>query len=494
MRFLAPLILLSWWLAWKFQDPYISDWDGFDYTASVVRGLPSPLGLGRALFIGYNHLLWKLLHHLHLLRQEDAYLILRYGSILLSGPAVAGIYALTNELTQRRLAAFFAGILMATSPFFITYSGRSMSEIPGIFLLSWSLWGLVHSLKLRKIPLVLISAALIGLSANVREIAIFYLPFIPFAIYLTGMTGLTGLMGHRWRLGVTALAIAGLTALSGMLFWIMQRGFLYWNEVATWYRLSAQERRLHPVTIQNFSLFSDYAYDCSVAVVILVPLVFALLWPRKKLRPLLILGMLGLLADIVMLINHDLSVNPRYLLTGMIGLVPVCGWGLADIYDRSPWRALVLTCGLAVLSLANFVQISPQYYWQARNAAATAAYLERIRDFPWNSGFIVGARSPLINFYAAIEAQPSWKTISPGAGWPDDKLDEAIDDLLLAGRVVYVDFDPELWQHGARASSREANGLRLIRERYCLRPVVGELFQIIERADRPNLCPPSHNQ
>jgi hypothetical protein len=470
-RFLAPLLLLTWWLAWNFQDPFISDWDGFDYTVSIVRGLPSPLGLGRALFIGYNHLLWKLLFHLNFIRHDESYLILRYGSILLSGPAVAGIYALTHELTRNRLAAFLAGLLLATSPFFIIYSGRSMSEIPGICILNWSLWGLVRSLKRRDVLLVLLSAGLIGLGANVREIAIFYLPFIPATILLARF---------QWPLALASFALAIATALSGMLFWILNRGYLYWNEVITWYRLSAQERRLYPVTFQNFSLFSDYAYDCSVAAVILVPLVFALLWPRKEYRTLLVLGLLGLLADITMLINHDLSVNPRYLLSGMVGLAPVCGWGLAELYDLAPWRTRFLAAGLIIISMANFVQLWPSFYWQAHNSRTASVYLDRIRDFPWNSAFIVGARSPLINYYAGIEARPNWKTISPGSGWPDEKLGEAIDDLILAGRVVYVDFDPQLWQHGARASSRESSGLQWIRQQYCLQPIREQLYRIVD--------------
>ena len=59
-----PLLLISWRLAWKFQDPFISDWDGFDYTIYSVKNLPSALGLSRALFLGFNHLLWQIAHGL----------------------------------------------------------------------------------------------------------------------------------------------------------------------------------------------------------------------------------------------------------------------------------------------------------------------------------------------------------------------------------------------------------------------------------------------
>jgi len=209
---------LSWWLAWVFQDPYVTDWDGYDYTVSVVRGLPSVLGLGRALFIGYNHLLWQALSWLDLIKTEDAHLLLRYGAVVLSGPATAGTYALTRELTQNRWAALGAGILFAISPLYVTYSGRPMSEIPGFFILNWSLWLLVRSQRQGKTWLLMVAAGLIGLSANVREIAIFYFPLIVLA---------TRVAGGRWRVGLAGLSIAVTMALSGMAFWTYQRGDLY---------------------------------------------------------------------------------------------------------------------------------------------------------------------------------------------------------------------------------------------------------------------------
>lgn len=473
---LLPLMIFSWSLAWIFQDRYITDWDGYDYTVCAVRGLPSALGLGRSLFIGYNHLLWQAFSRLDLIRLEEAHLLLRYGAMVLSGPAIAGTYALTRELTQDRLAALSAGVLFAISPVYITYSGRPMSEIPGFFILNWSLWLLVRSLHSGKIWQVMLAAGLIGLSANVREVALFYFPFIVLA---------TRAAGWKLRTGLSGLLMALTMAFSGMAFWTYQRGDLYLNEVTTWFRLSANERGLHPVTLRNFALFGDYSYNCSVAIVFLVPIAIALLWSRRERRPLLWLGLCGLLADVTLLMNHDLSVNPRYLLVGMVGLTPLCGWGLAELFRRSAWQATVLTGGLACLTLVNFVETSNEIYWQERHALAAASYLKSIESFPWNSGFIVGARSPLVNFYAGIGARPTWRTISPGAGWPDERIGEAIEEMLLAGRIVFVDFDPEIWQHGARGFSREALGLRQIREEFELQFISHSMFRILGR--RANL-------
>lgn len=477
LPFIVPLLLLSWWLAFSFQDPFIIDWDGYDYTVDTVRGLPSVLGLGRALFIGYNHLLWQLLNEAGLLVPENAHLLLKFGSILLSGPATAGIYALTKELTFNRWSSLWAGLIFGLSPYYITYSGRPMSEIPGFFLLTWSLWLLLRTLRSGKFLPFIATAALIGLSVNVREIGLFYIPFICLAAREEGW---------KPRIPLLAMLVTLLMSLSGFAFWTLQRGYLYLNQVMAWYRLSSVEREFHPVTIKNIEFVGEYAYNCSVVVVFLTPLAITLLLPQRRYRALLWLGLLGLLADIVLLINHDLSVNPRYLLLGMVGLAPICGWTIVELYRCFRWRAVTLVASIWLLSFTNFVERSIDIYWQEHHSRAAAEYLIMIKNFPWNSGFIVGARSPLVNFYAGIEARPFWKTISPGAGWPDDKLEEKIDDMLIAGRPVFVDFDPEIWQHGARGHSREAAGLNHISELFELEPITKTMFRIKSRRSTTN--------
>jgi hypothetical protein len=71
--------------------------------------------------------------------------------------------------------------------------------------------------------------------------------------------------------------------------------------------------------------------------------------------------------------------------------------------------------------------------------------------------------------------------VTPGAPWPDDKLNEAIQDFFYAGRKVYVDFDPELWQAGARGTSREAAGLEMIKREYRLEHLRDSFYRIVGR-------------
>ncbi|MCI0338441.1 MAG: hypothetical protein L0226_12760 [Acidobacteria bacterium] len=471
-----PLMIVSWWLAWKYQDEYISDWDGFDYMAYAVRGWPSALGFGRALFLGYNHLLWKIAHHWFNLPLEHTYLVLQYGAIALSGPATLGIYALCKELSTSRLAAFFGALLVAASPFYIIYSGRAMSEIPAFLLLSWSLCWMLRCLRLGHVNRFLMAAFIVGLSVNIREFALFYFPFIPLAARI---------YGYSWKLGLKALALAVSGALAGVIFWTIYEPELYWTETLKWYALSVHERRLNPVTSDNFRFLGDFAYNCSCAVAIVAPLAFIWLWSRRRLRALFFFGCFGLLANLALLANHDLPVNPRYLLTGMLGLAAVCGWCLAELIKRYRVRAMPLLIGLVVLTKGTYNYMAKELYDQQWAARAAKNYVSRIEALPWHSAFIVGSRTPLINFYYRTGARPFWKTVSSGSGWPDDRLDEVIDDLLLAGRVIYVDFDPELWLPGVRKENRERAGLEMIKREYELEQVSGYFYRIVKRKNPP---------
>lgn len=470
-----PLLFLSWALAWIFQDRFISDWDGYDYTSYAINGWPTSLGLGRALFLGYNHLLWRIAQSWFDLPVERAYLILRYAVIAQSGPATVGIYALFKELTSNRYSSFFGALLVASSPYYIIYSGRGMSEIPALLMLSWSLWWMLRSLRYGFAIQFLFAALLVGLSANLREFAVFYLPLIPLAARS---------YGYGWSFGLGALAISVFGVFAGMIFWTLKLP-TYWAGVVNWYALSAQERKIHPVTSDNFRFLFAFAYNCSSTVLIIAPLAFIWLWPSKKLRLLLSFGGLGLLADLVLLANHDLPVNPRYVLTGLFGLAAICGWCLAELIRCYRLRAVPLLLGLIILSKGAYDRMYQEVDGSEWAARAAKNYISRIEALPWNSAFIVGSRTPLVNLYYWTGARPFWKTVPPGSGWPDEHLAQVIDDLLLAGRVVYVDFDPDLWQVGSRRQSREWPGLQMIKREYELVQVKDDFYRIARRKYMP---------
>lgn len=472
-----PLLLVSWRLAWKFQDPFITDWDGFDYTVYAVHNSPSPLGLGRALFLAYNHVLWKIGHGLFGIPVEHAYLVFRYGVIAQAGPAVVGFYALCKELTASRLAAALSASMIALSPFYIAYSGRVMSEIPAFLILSWSLWLLFRSLRNANTRGFLAGAALVGLSVNMREFGLFYLWIIPVVAHFYGLS---------WKRSLVGLAIAVVTALSGFLLWAAFSPEYYLPAVVKWWTLSAKERRIHNVTSENFWFLRTFSYQCSCAATLTGPMALVWLWRKRALRPLWLLGIAGLAANLVLLLNHDLSVNPRYVLTGIFGLSAVSGWALAELFKVRADVAGGVLILLVFLSAGILINLGKENYDQEWNARAARRYLSRIDYLPPDSVFIVGARTPLINFYIGLGARPDWQTIQPGSGWPDEKLASVIDGYLAVGHPVFVDFDRDLWQTGRRPTRREEIGLEMLRREYQLELVHDNLYRIIShRAPSP---------
>jgi hypothetical protein len=195
----------------------------------------------------------------------------------------------------------------------------------------------------------------------------------------------------------------------------------------------------------------------------------------------LLFAFFGLLAEVVLLANHDLPVNPRYLLTGLIGLAAICGCCMSELVKNYKVWATPLLIGLVVLTKGSYNEMARELYNQEWAARASQNYAARIEPLPWHSAFIVGSRTPLVNFYLGVGARPYWAAIAPGARWPDDRLNAAIDDLLIAGRNVYVDLDPELWLSGARAKNREAAGLEMIVREYKLEHLHDSFYRIVEK-------------
>src|SRR5262249_31437396 len=247
----------------------------------------------------------------------------------------------------------------------------------GFLMLSWSLWWMIKSLRTDKTGRFLVAACLVGLSANIREFAVFYLPFIPVAARI---------YRGKWKIGYTALVLAVIGAFAGMIFWKYYDD-LYWAGVVNWYRLSAVERKIHPVTRDNLRFFAEYAFNCSVFATFLTPLALVWLWANRRLRALLALGLFGLAANLALLANHDLSVIPLYLLTGLIGLAGACGWCLAELIRCYRVWATPLLMGLIVLTKGSYNHMAKELYGQQWASRAARDYVAKITDLPWNSAF-----------------------------------------------------------------------------------------------------------
>ena len=100
--------LLALGLALIFRDPFIGDWDAVDYTVLAVRGEPSSMALGRLLFVGYNHELWRLAHTVFGLAPEHAHLLFQFAIIAQAPLAAIACFALARAVTDSRQVATLA--------------------------------------------------------------------------------------------------------------------------------------------------------------------------------------------------------------------------------------------------------------------------------------------------------------------------------------------------------------------------------------------------
>ncbi|HUQ33964.1 MAG TPA: hypothetical protein VM095_17720, partial [Pyrinomonadaceae bacterium] len=138
-RWWLPPSLVALILALLFIDPFIGDWDAVDYTLISIKGRPSSMALGRSLFIFTNHAAWRVAHSVFGLSTENAYLLFKYMVVMTCPLAVLACWTFARDLTHSVHTATIAALLVATSPFFVIYSGQVMTEIPSLLLLAVAL-------------------------------------------------------------------------------------------------------------------------------------------------------------------------------------------------------------------------------------------------------------------------------------------------------------------------------------------------------------------
>ena len=182
---LAPA-LLSLALILYFVDPFIGDWDGLDYTLLSLTGYPSSMALGRNLFIFGNHALYELAHALFKVQPENAYLIFKYAVVAQAPLAVIVFWVLARDVTGSVYSATIAALSIALSPVFVLYGGQVMTDIPSVLLLGVALIVHLRGLQQRRVWMIMVGAAILGLGVNLRETVGFYVPWLVLAPFACG--------------------------------------------------------------------------------------------------------------------------------------------------------------------------------------------------------------------------------------------------------------------------------------------------------------------
>jgi 4-amino-4-deoxy-L-arabinose transferase-like glycosyltransferase len=525
-RWWLPPALIALMFAILFRDPFAGDWDALDYTALALRGMPSPMLLGRMLFIFANRLAFEIAHALFNLPKEQAYALFKWLVIIESPLVVILVWQFTRRLTNRAQVATLAALLVALSPIFIFYSGQAMTEIPSLLLLLVALIIHLRGLQERRAALVVAGAALLGLGVNVRELALFYGAWLVIAPIVFSFKNQAGLGVYESRsLGVSgetlfdsetprpkdsetllirvrqhsSAADFPLILISCLVFCICAfLPFAVWfafdikNYRAwwlAWHETSVIEQSFHPVALANFKTLFLYFFITAPLILLVVPFALFDEWRRNHGSVLLALGAFGLCVNLMLILHYSVTINPRYMLTGLPALAPLAASFLLHRAERFFQNAKRAFASIVILIFIINIIVGALCLPAARHAHAhhqmTAEYLKRLQLLPSNAVIIAGGQSVAIGYWRGLGAG-EWETISTGSGFPNGHLRETIENYLRANRRVFLDADPRLWttRGWQGAETREVVGLqnqfhfRKISDTiYELRPVEDETAQ-----------------
>ncbi|GAC1446738.1 MAG: hypothetical protein NVSMB56_08280 [Pyrinomonadaceae bacterium] len=481
-----PLAVLTLTLAVLFRDPFAGDWDALDYTVLALHGMPSSMLLGRMLFIFTNHFAFEIAHTLFNVQTEHAYLLFKLLVIAESPLVVVACWNFTRELTNSLHAATLAALTIALSPIFIVYSGQAMTEIPSLLLLVIALTIHLRGLKQQRTSLVIVGAALLGLGVNVRELAAFYGVWLVIAPFACGAERHGGgrwtegassverfgfdknfkfdsrafrLSPSAFRLVFLACVVFCVCAFAPFALWVAFdiRNYRAWW--LAWFATSQLEQALHPVALGNFKTL--LIYFLITAPVLLLTIPFALFdeWRRKGFSILFALGAVGLFANLILVLHYSVTINPRYMLTGLPALVPIAGsflWLLTSKFLNTR-RAFV--CAILIVAASN-IALGKYLYENAslvlQRHAMTAEYGVRLKLLPPDAVIIAGNQTVSVDYWRGI-GQGNWDTISTGSGFPHGHLNEMIETYLRANRHVFLDTDTRLWSaHGWQGIETQA--------------------------------------
>lgn len=439
----VPPALISIALTLYYTDPFIGDWDGIDYTILSLAGYPSSMALGRNLFIFGNHALYQVFHALLNVPPENAYLIFKYAVVAQVPLAVVACWILARDVSGSLYSATLAALFVVFSPIFILYGGQVMTDVPSVLLLAAALIIHLRGIQQRRTSLLLIAAALLGLGVNLRETMGFYVVWLALAPFALG-----------WRLQRRELRIVGLSL---VMFLLLALGwFGYWFLTDPHYRTiwfgwresMRQESARHPVSTSNVLPYVMYFFISAPLVFLALPFAAIREWRQRKLSPLLLLGMMGLLADLLLFLNYSTTINWRYFLTGLPALAPLAADHLIHMLARlfGSVRLAFASCAAVLVALAIVfgVLIRPVSQEFIERRAMSKQYRQQLVNVPRDAVMISGSQTIAVTYWKAIGAG-EWETIGTGGGWPGDNLVPIIEEHLQQGRRVFIDTDPRWW-------------------------------------------------
>jgi hypothetical protein len=454
----SPAGAASFWQTWRwwlppafatlilvlyFVDPFIGDWDGMDYTMLSIEGYPSSMALGRSLFIFTNHALFLIGHNLFHVQPENAYLIFKYAVVAEAPFAAIACWVLARDISGSLYTATTAALLIVFSPVFVVYGGQVMTDVPSVLLLATALVIHLRGVQQRKLWLVLVGAGLMGLGINLRETIGFYAPWLVLAPFFFGWK-----FQRKEILYVTASCVVfAVLAFGWFGYWFITDPHYRWVWNG-WRESMRNESARHPITIANLLPYLMYYFISAPLVFLTILFAPVLEWRKRGISPMLLLWLVGFCANLLLFFNYSTTINWRYFLTGLPGIVPLGAFWLLRIAQKqfgTERRALV-ACSVAilVLTITFIICVRPVNSEFIERRAMSKDYRHRLEAVPLDAIMISGGQTIAVHYWASI-GPGRWKTIGTGGGWPGDKLFSIVQNHINHRRRVFIDTDSRWW-------------------------------------------------
>lgn len=413
-----------------------------DYTMLSLAGYPSSMALGRNLFIFSNHYLYQVAHQLFNVQPEQAYLIFKYAVVAQAPLAVIACWVLARDLSGSLYTATTAALLVVVSPVFVLYGGQVMTDVPSVLLLSVALIIHLRGVRQGKVWLLILGAAILGLGVNLRETIAFYAPWLVLAPVLVGWK----YKRKDWWV-IASCVVFLVLGLGWFGYWFITDPHYRWVWDG-WRESMREESARHPVQLSNLRPYLTL-YFISAPLVFLTNLFAPVLeWRKGKMSLMFLLWAVAFFANLLLFFNYSTTVNWRYFLTGLPGIVPLSAFWLLWVgkkYLGSERRAFfACTLLIAMLAVILFIYMRPISYEFIERRAMSKEYVHRLENVPIDAIMISGAQTIAVNYWASI-GSGRWKTIGTGGGWPGDKLFGVVQNHLDHRRRVFIDADPRWW-------------------------------------------------
>ncbi|MFW5841294.1 MAG: phospholipid carrier-dependent glycosyltransferase, partial [Planctomycetota bacterium] len=443
-------------VCWGYQSPIPTDWDAWDYSAQAIQGHSSDLLLGRWYHIAVMrgaYLVGSIQGQISLL---DAYTVMQSVNMALMAGAVAVGMAWTRRLTGSAAAEVVFALLFLTGPMFGIYGSSIMTEPLALLTIALGFWAWQRGIQAerRNALWALLAGALLGVAINIREPALLLAAWPVVSVFAQKPR-------NRWAMLAAAaggaLATLGFGVLMAWAWYpVGYTGRTYWQNIAGWTASMSEERQQFAIQPpRQLLLVAQFALAAApVAAVLALP---AGIWAARKRTPTAWLAVGSLPYLLIVLVNHDLAVNPRFIMPWLWVLGPVVAHAVAAVCverGRNVARNLLITMavilGLGLGTLAvGWSQLQRYHFGYVRQMARAYEALWNIRS---DAVIIAGPATPIAYHFNRLEIK-DFRVIGSTWDWPRaaedqtpaEALAERIEEARNQRRPLWVNMDAKMW-------------------------------------------------